>query len=110
MSGPQRVVVSFTLLLYYTPYFQALGMKEIWQQYGTGETHFHCIKQSHLGAPLAMTVIKAHALETGDDCMGQVRIKHVVMASDRVQYLTNFGEAKTLTEQDTVLVAEKYNC
>ncbi|KAH3722039.1 hypothetical protein DPMN_064988 [Dreissena polymorpha] len=39
----QRVVVmsndtdSFTLLLDFTPYFQTLCMKEIWQQYGTGE-------------------------------------------------------------------------
>ena len=39
----KRVVIvsndtdTFALLLYYTPYFQELGMKEIWQQYGTGE-------------------------------------------------------------------------
>ena len=29
------------------------------------------------------------------------------MSSDRVQYLTNFGEAKTLIEQETTM-AEKY--
>ncbi|KAH3725181.1 hypothetical protein DPMN_051016 [Dreissena polymorpha] len=37
----QRVVMmsndtdSFALFLHFTPYFQTLGMKEIWQQYGT---------------------------------------------------------------------------
>ena len=97
---------TFALLLYYTPYFQALGMKEIWQQYGTGETHLHCIKQSLLGAPLAKTVIKAHIL-TGEDCMSKVGTKNAAMTCDPVQYLTNFGEADTLTEQDTAL-AEKY--
>ena len=27
---------TFALLLHYTPYFQTLGTKEIWQEYGTG--------------------------------------------------------------------------
>ena len=61
---------------------------------------------SNLGAPLAKTVIKAHIL-TGDDCMSKVGTKHAAMASDPVQYLTNFGEADTLSDQDTAL-AEKY--
>ena len=111
----KRVVVvsndtdTFALLLYYTPHLQALGMKEIWQQYGTGEKRrmlpLHQAV-SNLGAPLAKTVIKAHIL-TGDDCMSKVGTKHAALASDPVQYLTNFGEADTLSDQDTAL-AEKY--
>ena len=57
---------------------------------------------SNLGAPLAKTVIKAHIL-TGDDCMSKVGTKHAAMASDPVQYLTNFGEVNTLSDQDTAL-------
>ena len=30
---------------------------------------------SHLGAPLAKTVIKAHGWETGDDCMGGLNMQ-----------------------------------
>ena len=111
----KRVVVvsndteTFALLLYYTPHLLALGMKEIWQQYGTGEKrHMLPLHQavSNLGAPLAKTVIKAHIL-TGDDYMSKVGTKHAAMASDPVQYLTNFGEVDTLSDQDTAL-AEKY--
>ena len=84
-------------------------MKEIWQQYGTGEKRrmlpLHQAV-SNLGAPLAKTVIKEQML-TGDDCMSKVGTKHAAMASDPVQYLTNFGEADTLSDQDTAL-AEKY--
>ena len=39
--------------------------------------------------------------------MRKVGSKHAAMASDPVQYLTNFGEVDTLTDQDTAL-AEKY--
>lgn len=100
---------TFALLLHYSPYFHELGMKEIWQQYGTGERRrmlpLHQAV-SRLGASLSKTVIKAHIL-TGDDCMSKVGTKHAAMASDPVQYLANFGEADTLTEQDAAL-AEKY--
>jgi hypothetical protein len=111
----RRVVIvsndadTFALLLHYTPYLQALGLKEIWQQYGTGEKRrmlpLHQAV-SQLGAPLAKTVIKAHIL-TGDDCMSKVGTKHAAVACDPVMYLTNFGEADTLSEQDAAL-AEKY--
>ena len=65
MSGPHRVVVvSFALMLYYTLNIQALGMKEIWLQNGTRGALWHMLplhqSVSHLGAPLAKTVIKAH--------------------------------------------------
>ncbi|KAL7406573.1 hypothetical protein ABVT39_022458 [Epinephelus coioides] len=100
---------TFALLLHFTPYFQALGMEEIWQQYGTGEKQrmlpLHQAV-SKLGVPLAKTVIKAHIL-TGDDCMSKVGTKHAALASDPVQYLTNFGDVDTVSEQDTEL-AEKY--
>lgn len=39
--------------------------------------------------------------------MSKVGTKHAAMASDPVQYLTNFGEADTLSEQDIAL-AERY--
>ena len=39
--------------------------------------------------------------------MSKVGTKHAAMASDPVEYLTNFGNADTLTEQDIAL-AEKY--
>lgn len=107
----QRVVVmsndtdTFALLLHFTPHFQALGLKEIWQPYGTGEKRrmlplHQAIAQ--LKTPLAKTMIKAHIL-TGDDCMSKVETKHAAVACDPIQYLTNFGE----TEQDEAL-AEKY--
>ena len=70
----RRVVVvsndtdTFAMLLHYTPYFQGLGMEELWQQYGTGEKRrmlpLHQAV-SKLGIPLAKAVIKAHIL-TGD--------------------------------------------
>ncbi|KAH3857313.1 hypothetical protein DPMN_099919 [Dreissena polymorpha] len=86
----QRVVVmsndadSFALLLNFTPYFQTLGMKEIWQQYGTGEKRrMLSLHQaiSRLGTPLANTMINAHIL-TGDDCMSKVGPKHAAVTSD----------------------------
>ena len=53
-----------------------------------------------------------YALETGDDCMGQVMgTKHTTMAFDQVHDLTTFGEAKTLTEHNTSLAEKvKYKC
>ena len=100
---------TFALLLHYTPYFQALGLQEMWQQYGTGEMRrmlpLHQAV-SQLGSPLARIVIKVHVL-TGDDCMSKVGTKHAAMACDPVQYLTNFRETDTLLEQDAAL-AEKY--
>ncbi len=111
----KRVVIvsndtdTFALLLHYTPYFQNLGLQEIWQQHGTGEKrrmiplHQAVCK---LGSSLAKTVTKAHVL-TGDDCMSKVGSKHAAIACDPVQYLTNFGETDMLLEQDEAL-AEKY--
>ncbi|KAH3840202.1 hypothetical protein DPMN_113647 [Dreissena polymorpha] len=55
----------FAFLLHFTPYFQTLGMKEIWQQYGTGEKRrMFPLHQaiSQLGTSLAKTMIKAHIL------------------------------------------------
>ena len=111
----KRVVVvsndtdTFTLLLHYTPHFQVLELKELSQQYSTGEKR--CMLPLHqaaspLGEPLAKTVIKAHIL-TGDDCMSKVGTKHAAVVCDPVQYLTNFGETDTLSDQDIPL-AEKY--
>ena len=107
----QRVVVlsndtdTFALLLHYAPYLQTQGLKELWQQYGTGEKrHMLPLQQavSQIGAPVVNTVIKAHIL-TGDDCMRKVGTKHAAMTCDPVQYLTNFGETDTLSDQDVVL-------
>ena len=73
---------TFAYLLHYTPYFQTLGLREMWQQYGTGEKrrmipiHQVC---SHLGAPLSKVVMKAHIL-TGDDCMSKIGTKHGALA------------------------------
>ena len=88
MSGPHRVVVvSFALMLYYTLNIQALGMKEIWLQNGTRGALWHMLPLhqavSHLGAPHQDSDQGTYALETEDDCMGQVGIKHAVMASER---------------------------
>src|SRR6218665_1559012 len=85
-------------------YLRDLGLKELWQQYGTGEKRRMLpLHQAacQLGPSLAKTVIKTHIL-TGVDCMSKVGSKHAVMACDPVNYMTNFGE----TEQDTEL-AEK---
>lgn len=111
----KRVIVvsndtdTFALLLHYTSYLQTIGLREMWQQYGTNEKRrmlslLHVI--SHFGAPMAKTVIRAQIL-TGDDCMSKVGTKHAAMAFDPVQYVTNFGETDTLSEQDVTL-AERH--
>ena len=65
----QRVVLlsndtdSFALLVHYAQYLQTLGVKDIWQQYGTGENrHMLPLHQtvSQFGAPFAKTVIRGH--------------------------------------------------
>ena len=73
----QRVVLlsndtdSFASLVHYAQYLQILGVKDIWQQYGTGEKrHMLPLHQpvSQFGAPFAKTAIRVHVL-TGDDYM-----------------------------------------
>ena len=115
LQNCKRVVVvsndtdTFALLLHYVPNLQDIGLQEMWQQYGTGEKwRMLPIHQavSKLGSSLTKTVIKAHIL-IGNDCMSKVGSKHAAMSCDPVQYLTNFGEADILLEQDAAL-AEKY--
>ncbi|KAH3849322.1 hypothetical protein DPMN_091721 [Dreissena polymorpha] len=53
---------------------------------------------SRLGTPLARTMIKAHIL-TGDNFMSKVETKHTAVTFDPVQFLMNFGETDTLSEQ-----------
>ena len=62
----QRVVVlsndtdTFALLLHYAPYLQTQGLKELWQQYGTGEKrHILPLQQAvyQHGAQVVKTVI-----------------------------------------------------
>ena len=86
----ERVVIlsndtdTVALLLRYMPYSQALGLKELWQQYGTGEKRRMLLLHqatSKLGAPLAKVVIKAHIL-TGDDCMCKVGTKDAALTCD----------------------------
>ena len=82
-----------------------MGVKDIWQQYGTGEKrHMLPLHQavSQFGAPFAKTMIRGHIL-TGDDYMRKVGTQHAAMACSPVQYHTNFGETDTLLEQDVVL-------
>ena len=107
----QRVVLlsndtdSFALLVHYAQYLQTMGVKDIWQQYGSGEKrHMLPLHQavSQFGAPFAKTVIRGHIL-TGDDYVRKVGTKHAAMACSPVQYLTNFGETDPLLEQDVVL-------
>ena len=107
----QRVVLlsndtdSFAFLVHYVQYLQTMGVKDIWQQYGSGEKrHMLPLHQavSQFGAPFAKTVIRGHIL-TGDDYMRKVGTKHAATACSPVQYLTNFGETDTLLEQDVVL-------
>lgn len=100
---------TFALMLHYFSHFQSLGLQEMWQQYGTGEKRRMLPLHEavpKLGTPLAKVVIKAHIL-TGDDSMSKVGTKHAAILCDPVQYLTNFGEDDTLSEQDIVL-AERY--
>ena len=95
------------LLLHCTSYFKSLWMKEIWQLYGTGEAlHASFASSSFCTWSTSETVIKVHIL-TGDDYLSKMGTKHAVMTSDPEQYLTNFGEADTLSEQGTAL-AEKH--
>ncbi|KAH3755087.1 hypothetical protein DPMN_190240 [Dreissena polymorpha] len=74
-------------------------MKEIWQQYGTGEKRrmllMHDQAISRLWTMLAKTMVKAQIL-TGDDCMSTMGTKHEAVTSDPV----NFEETYTLSEQD----------
>ncbi|KAH3726880.1 hypothetical protein DPMN_052756 [Dreissena polymorpha] len=68
----QRVVVmsndtdNFAFLLHFIPYFQTLGMKKIWQQYGTGEKRQMLLLHqdiSRLGTRLTKTMIKTHIFD-----------------------------------------------
>ena len=61
---------------------------------------------SYLGSPMSKCIVKAHIL-TGNGCLSKTGTKHAAIASDSVQYLSNFGETTTLTEQDKAL-AEEY--
>ncbi|KAH3898335.1 hypothetical protein DPMN_022563 [Dreissena polymorpha] len=64
------------------------GMKEIWQQYGTGKKRrLFLLHQaiSRLGSLQAKTMIKAHIL-TGDDCVNKVGTKHAAVTSDPEQF------------------------
>ena len=57
---------TFALLLHYAPYLDTLGLKDIWQQYGTGEKRRMLPQRqtiSQLGAPFAETVIQAHNIK-----------------------------------------------
>ena len=45
---------TFALLLYYTPLFQTLGMKETWQPCGTGEKR-HMISPQQAASQLAVS-------------------------------------------------------
>ena len=97
---------SFALLVHYAQYLQTLGVKDIWQQYGTGEKrHMLPLHQtvSQFGAPFAKTVIRGHIIVTGDDYMRKVGTKHAAEACNPVEHLTQFGETDTLSYQDVVL-------
>ena len=64
-----------------------MGVKDIWQQYGTGEKrHMLPLHQtvSQFGAPFAKTVIRGHIL-TGDDYMRNVGTRHAAKARNPVQ-------------------------
>ncbi|KAH3894675.1 hypothetical protein DPMN_018832 [Dreissena polymorpha] len=47
-------------------------------------------------------MIKAHIL-TGDNFMRKMRTKHTAVTFERVQFLMNFGETDTVSEQDEAL-------
>ena len=83
-------------------------MLVLWQQYGTGEKR-RMLPLRHISSKLeislAKVVIKAHII-TGHVCLSKVGTKHAALACDPVQYLTNFGGTKFLSDQDAAM-AEK---
>lgn len=100
---------TFAHLLYYIPWFQSLGLEELWQQYGTVDKRrilplHNAI--SRLGVLLAKSIIKAHIL-TGNDSMSKIGTKHAAIVSDPVTFLERFGETDKLSEEDEAK-AEKY--
>ena len=84
------------------------ALKELWQQFGTGEKkRMIPIHSAHstLSTEMCKTVIKAHRL-TGDDCSSKIGTKRAGINCDPVDHLMNFGN-DVLSEQD-IRQAEKY--
>lgn len=97
---------TFALLLRHIPHFMTLGLREIWQQFGTGEKR-RMLPQHQvvydLGMSMAKTVIKAHIL-SGDDCMSKVGTKHAAVVSDPGRYLSCFGGDDIMSDEEQELV------
>ena len=62
---------------------------------------FHCFKWFLILEHRRLKQWTKHILP--DDCRNKVGTKHATMACNPAQYLTNLGEADTLSEQDATL-------
>ena len=112
----ERVIVlsndadTFTLLLHYLPSLMQNGLKELWQQYGTGEKKrmipLHDILQG-LGEAFTKVILKAHVL-TGDDSMSKIGTKHASLCNgEPMEQLSRFASEDILSE-GTMKLAEEY--
>ena len=59
-----------------------------------------------MGPANSLAMIKAHIM-TGGDIHSKVGTKHAAVQTNPEQYLSNFGEATTLSEED-ISLAEEY--
>ena len=84
----ERVVVisnnsdTVALLLYHLPHLRTISLKELWQQYGTGEKRRMIpLRQAllNLGQSFTSVILKAHVL-TGDDCISKIGTKHAALS------------------------------
>ena len=96
-------------ILRYMYHFCQHGLKELWQQYGTGEKRrmipLHNVADK-LGFDMSRIIITAHIL-TGCDSMSKIGSKKASLVCDPVQFLSRFGESSSISEDDETL-AEKY--
>ena len=114
-QGCKRAVIisndadTMATILRYMYHFCQHGLKELWQQYGTGEKRrmipLHNVADK-LGFDMSRIIIKAHIL-TGCDSMSKIGSKKASLACDPVQFLSRFGESSSISEDDETL-AEKY--
>ena len=77
----------------------------MWVEFGTGERRpLHTLAEK-LGEGLCKVIVKAHIL-TGDDAISKIGTKHASLSFDPENYLADFAESDTLTDENFRKVEE----
>lgn len=89
-------------LLRYVAHFRKRGLQELWVEVGTDEIRRHIPLHIHaekLEEGLCKVIVKAHIL-TGDDAISKIGTKHASLAFDPENYLADFAESDTVTDEN----------